>query len=108
MKMHKIFEVETIFLDKFKLADVVRNYMNHDNDDIYLASNDWPRICDKFLESLGMSNAPDHQFEIHDYMLKLSEAFTKLNRVLMGLTTTRSTRHLNLIDDFNNTVRRKS
>lgn len=31
MKMHKFFEVETMFLDKFKLADVVRNYINHDN-----------------------------------------------------------------------------
>lgn len=51
------------------------------NEDVYLASNGWPRICDKFFESLGMSNAPAHQFEIHDYMLKLSEAFTKFNRV---------------------------
>lgn len=74
-----------MFLDKFKLADVVRNYINHDNEDVYLASNGWPRICDKFFESLGMSNAPAHHFEIHDYMLKLSEAFTKFNRVLIGL-----------------------
>lgn len=57
-KMHKNLKWRQCFWASLNLLiDMVRNYVNHDNDDIYLASNDWPRICDKFLESLGMSNA---------------------------------------------------
>ncbi|XP_004289529.1 PREDICTED: uncharacterized protein LOC101310842 [Fragaria vesca subsp. vesca] len=87
LELDRIFQVERKLPVTLKFADVVTNYMKQDNDDIYLASKDWPRIAKRFLVSLGMStaHAPD-QFEIHDHMLILSEAFTGFNNVLLGVT----------------------
>lgn len=71
-EMHTIFELETKILEKFKLAEAVRNYLNHGEDQV-VASNSWPEIFHKGRISF---------FETHDYTIELHNALKQFNHIL--------------------------
>lgn len=111
-EMHTIFKLETKLMEKFKLAEAVRNYLNHAGEDQVVASNSWPKIFHKGRISV---------FETHDYTIELHNALIQFNDILepfgklvcecltcydfeqQQMTTTTTTTSTTMhIDDFEN------
>lgn len=71
-QMHKISQVQTKLMGKLKLADDVKNYLNHVEEE-GAGLGHWPEIFQKGRVSVS---------ETHEYMIKLYNAVQHFNKIL--------------------------
>lgn len=74
-EMLRISGVETKLMEKYKLTDAVRNYLNHEEDEV-VPSNRWSKIQQECQLSV---------YRTHDYMIELFSALKQFNNILMPL-----------------------